>query len=170
MFLWRGLAAAGAALALASAAQADQPRQNPASCHGQAELRPLQRLTIVTSHGPRRFMVELAGNPRQRELGLMCRRTLGPDHGMLFDFKAPQPQIAFWMRNTLIPLDMIFIRPDGYVLKVAHDVQPLDESPVSGGGLVLGVLELPAGRAAQLGIMPGDKVLHRMFRRYSADQ
>jgi len=73
--------------------------------------------------------------------------------------------VAFWMRNTLISLDIIYIRPDGVVLSIARNVKPLDESPVPSGGRVRAVLELAAGRAAQLGILPGDRIEHRIFAR-----
>lgn len=159
----RSLLTLGAALALAPAAHA-LPRQDPASCKGQPELKPLQPLAIVSSGKTFRFMVEFADTDRTREYGLMCRRSLAPDRGMLFDFKQPQ-QVGFWMRNTLIPLDIIYIRPDGVILSIARNARPLDESPIPSGGVIRGVLELAGGRAAQLGILPGDRVLHRIFPR-----
>lgn len=159
----RSLLTLGAALALAPAAHA-LPRQDPASCKGQPELKPLQPLEIVSSGKTLRFMVEFADTDRTREYGLMCRRSLAPDRGMLFDFKQPQ-QVGFWMRNTLIPLDIIYIRPDGVILSIARNARPLDESPIPSGGVIRGVLELAGGRAAQLGILPGDRVLHRIFPR-----
>jgi hypothetical protein len=161
----RGLLALGAALLAAPAAAAwaqDIPRQDPANCRGQPEIKPLQPLKLVTSRGTYAFLVEFADSDRQREYGLMCRRSLAPDHGMLFDFKTPQPT-AFWMRNTLIPLDIVYIRPDGRVLSIARNAAPLDESPLPSGGDIRGVLEIAGGRAAQIGLMPGDKVVHRIF-------
>jgi uncharacterized membrane protein (UPF0127 family) len=149
-------------LLFATAAQAELPRQDPAHCKGQPVLKPLQPLTIVTAKGRTQFAVEYAANNLTREYGLMCRRSLQPDRGMLFDFKAPQ-EVAFWMRNTLIPLDIVFIGADGRVISVAHGAQPFDETPLPGGGPVRGVLEIGAGRAAQIGLLPGDKVLHRIF-------
>jgi uncharacterized membrane protein (UPF0127 family) len=159
-----GLLALAAALVLGPPASA-LPRQDPAACRGQPELKPLQPLEIRTSNGPARFLVEFAGSDKTREYGLMCRRKLAPDRGMLFDFHRPVDGVAFWMRNTLIPLDIIFIRPDGKVLSIARNVRPLDESPVPAGGRIRAVLEIPAGRAAQLGILPGDRVNHRIFPR-----
>ena len=153
----------GAVLAFAPGAQAQIARQDPASCHGQPELRPLQPLTLRTGRGPVRFMVEFAANDRTREYGLMCRRAVAPDRGMLFDFKVPSDGIAFWMRNTLIPLDIVFIRPDGRVLSIARNVPPLDETPVPAGGQIRAVLELASGRADQIGLMPGDQVTHHIF-------
>ena len=134
-----------------------------AHCVGQPELKPLQPLTLVTAKGRYKLMVEVAATERTREYGLMCRKIVAPDRGMLFDFKAPMQNVAFWMRNTLIPLDIVYIRPDGTVVSIAKNVPPLDETPVPAGGIVLGVLELAAGRADQLGLQPGDRVLHRIF-------
>jgi uncharacterized membrane protein (UPF0127 family) len=163
--LRRGLLALAALLAFAPAAMAEIARQDPAHCQGQPELKPLEPLQIQTSKGPAKFMVEFAGTETTREYGLMCRKSLAPDRGMLFDFGQPLDGAAFWMRNTLIPLDIIYIRPDGTVLSIARNVPPLDESPVPAGGRIRTVLEIPAGRAAQLGIMPGDRVLHRVLPR-----
>ena len=162
----RGFLALALALAFVSPAAAQQiPRMDPAHCKGQPELTPLQPLEIATSNGPARFMVEFADTDRTREYGLMCRKVVAPDRGMLFDFKGPMQGVAFWMRNTLIPLDIIYIRPDGTVLSIARNVPPLNESPVPAGGTIRAVLELASGRAAQLGILPGDRITHRIFPR-----
>jgi uncharacterized membrane protein (UPF0127 family) len=163
----RGLVALGFALALGSAARAeiDLPRQDPAHCRGQPEIKPLQPLTLVTSKGAYKFQVEFADTDRKRSYGLMCRKALAGDRGMLFDFKAPMNDVAFWMRNTLIGLDIVYIRPDGTVLSIARNVRPLDESPVPAGGRTRAVLELRAGRAAEIGLLPGDRVVHRIFPR-----
>ena len=139
------------------------PRMDAAHCVGQPLLKPLQPLTIETSKGPVKFMVEFADTDRSREYGLMCRKQVPAFGGMLFDFKAPMAGIAFWMRNTLIPLDIVYIRPDGTVLSIARNVPALDETPVPAGGTIRAVLELSSGRAAQLGILPGDKIVHRIF-------
>jgi uncharacterized membrane protein (UPF0127 family) len=160
------VASLAAALACAwPAAAQDIPRMDPAHCVGQPELKPLQPLTLVTASGAHKLMVEVAATERTREYGLMCRKRVAPDRGMLFDFKAPMQNVAFWMRNTLIPLDIVYIRPDGTVVSIAKNVPPLDETPVPAGGTVLGVLELAAGRADQLGLAPGDHVVHRIFPR-----
>ena len=82
---------------------------------------------------------------------------------MLFDFRGPTDNVAFWMRNTLIPLDIVYIRPDGRVLSIARNARPLDETPLPAGGQIRAVLELAGGRAAQIGLLPGDKVAHRIF-------
>jgi len=164
--LGRGGLAAAILLALAPATPAGAiPRQDPAHCAGQPEIKPLQPLAIRTSRGRAKFMVEFANTDVTREYGLMCRRSLAADRGMLFDFMRPTDGVAFWMRNTLISLDIIYIRPDGVVLSIARNVKPLDESPVPSGGRVRAVLELAAGRAAQLGILPGDRIEHRIFAR-----
>ena len=171
----RGWAALGAALVLAAAAEAkprppaaeatavEIPRQDPRRCRGQPVLKPLEPLTIVTARGPARLKVEMADTPLKREYGLMCRRSLAADRGMLFDFGAPSENVAFWMRNTLIGLDIVYIRPDGRVLSVARNAAPLDETPIGAGGVVRAVLEIPANRAAELGIQPGDRIVHRIF-------
>ncbi len=122
----------------------------------------LETVEVVTSRGRARFQVEIAATRAEQERGLMFRKSLAPDRGMLFIYKRPQPA-AYWMKNTLIPLDIIFIQPDGKVLSIARNARPHDETPLPSGGLVLGVLELAGGRAAQLGLLPGDRVLHRIF-------
>ena len=129
---------------------------------GQARELRTETLVILTHRGPHRFQVEVADNEATRERGLMFRKALAPDHGMLFDFKTPQP-VSFWMRNTLIPLDMVFITADGRILSIARNAAPLDETPIGSGGDVLGVLELRGGRAAELGLEPGDRVRERIF-------
>lgn len=166
----RALAALGLALSLAlgavpPAAQAEIDRQDPGRCVGQPVLKPLQPLVIATAHGPARFEVEMADTPMKREYGLMCRTKLAPNRGMLFDFRVPSDDVAFWMRNTLIGLDIVYIRPDGTILSIARNARPLDETPIPAGGTIRAVLEIRAGRADQLGLKPGDKVSHRIFAR-----
>jgi uncharacterized membrane protein (UPF0127 family) len=164
--LSRGFLALALTLAFAAPVAAQQiPRMDPAHCKGQPEIKPLQPLEIATSRGAAKFMVEFADTDRTREYGLMCRKALAPDRGMLFDFKTPVDGAAFWMRNTLIPLDIIYIKPDGTVLSIARNVPALDESPVPAGGRIRAVLEQASGRAAQLGILPGDRIVHRIFPR-----
>jgi uncharacterized membrane protein (UPF0127 family) len=119
----------------------------------------------VTAKGRFAFQVEYADSFAERETGLMCRRALAPDRGMLFDFRQPTDDVAFWMRNTLIPLDIVFIRPDGRVLSIARNARPLDETPLPAGGEIRGVLEIAGGRAAQIGLQPGDQVMHATFAR-----
>lgn len=87
----------------------------------------------------------------------MFRRSLGPDRGMIFPFAAPE-QATFWMKDTLIPLDLIFIRADGSIANIAAKARPMDETLLPSEGMVDAVLELAGGRAAELGIRPGDRV------------
>ncbi len=122
----------------------------------------LQKLTIVTGSGPHEFQVEVMRTDQERERGLMERRFLPADRGMLFDFRNEQP-VAMWMKNTYIPLDMVFIRRDGTVLRVAERAEPLSERTIESGGPVLGVLELNGGAAALIGLQPGDKVDYPLF-------
>ena len=166
----RGLAALAAVLGLAACAPApaaraeiDIPRMDPDHCTGQPVIRPLQPLVIDTARGPAKFMVEMAVNDRERSYGLMCRKALAPNRGMLFDFGEPEEGVNFWMRNTLIGLDIIYIAPNGRIVSIARQARPLDETPLPAGGVVRGVLEIAGGRAAQLGIEPGDKVESRIF-------
>lgn len=112
----------------------------------------------IEGHGRRHvFTVEIARTASQQETGLMNRRALAPDAGMLFPFDPPRPA-SFWMRNTLIPLDMIFIRPDGSIARIAANTVPMSETPIAVDQPMTAVLELAGGRAAQLGIQEGDRV------------
>jgi uncharacterized membrane protein (UPF0127 family) len=116
-------------------------------------------LTIRSANGVHRFTVDVARTFEQQETGLMFVKSLGPNRGMIFPFDQPQ-MASFWMKNTLIPLDMIFIRADGRIARIAT-AKPLDETPVLAGEPVTAVLEIRGGRAAQLGIHAGDKVVWR---------
>jgi uncharacterized membrane protein (UPF0127 family) len=113
-------------------------------------------LTIRSATGTHLFTVQVALTPEQQEHGLMFYRSLGVDQGMIFPYDPPQ-DVSFWMKNTLIPLDMIFIRADGTIARIAT-AKPLDETPVPAGEPVAAVLELRGGRAAELGIREGDTV------------
>ena len=121
-------------------------------------------LTIVGGSGRHAFQVEVARNDADRAQGLMYRRNLPPDRGMLFDFGRLQP-ISMWMQNTYIPLDMIFIRPDGSIARIAENAEPLSTRTIPSGEPVLAVLEVPGGTAARLGLKAGDRVEHPLFRR-----
>ena len=121
-------------------------------------------LTIVGGSGRHAFQVEVARNDADRAQGLMYRRSLAPDRGMLFDFARVQP-ISMWMQNTYIPLDMLFIRPDGTVARIAENAEPLSTRTIPSGEPVLAVLEVIGGTAARLGLKPGDRVEHPLFKR-----
>lgn len=125
-----------------------------ASVAGAAETR---TLTIETAQGPRQFEVELAVAPEERAKGLMFRRRLADDAGMLFDFGREQP-ISMWMRNTYIPLDMIFAFEDGTIHRIAANTEPFSERTIRSGEPVRYVLEIAGGRAAELGVEPGDRL------------
>ncbi|TCP62025.1 hypothetical protein EV663_103213 [Rhodovulum bhavnagarense] len=109
--------------------------------------------------GQARFEVEVADTAEQRARGLMYRETLATGAGMLFIYPRPH-RAMFWMKNTLIPLDMIFLDPVGRVLRVHTDARPMDETPIDGGPGVKAVLEINAGMAARLGITPGTELRH----------
>ena len=112
--------------------------------------------------GMARFTVEIADTPAERAQGLMHRETLPQSSGMLFIYGRPQ-HLAFWMRNTLIELDMVFIDPEGIVRHIHHRAQPLDETPISGGNGLISVLEINGGLAERLGMTVGSEVQHPAF-------
>ena len=126
-----------------------------------AEPQVLDKSELVLESGERtfRFEVELAAEAEERRVGLMHRREMGADRGMLFDFGRVQP-VSMWMRNTYIPLDMLFIDEGGEVVNIAHDTVPHSEAILSSAGPVRFVLEVPAGTSRLLGIGPGDVVRH----------
>ena len=124
---------------------------------------PVDELVIETANGQHHFTVELALSPQQQAQGLMFRQSLASDHGMLFDF-GQERMAGMWMRNTFIPLDMLFIGRDGRIRRIAADTTPLSEATISSGVPVRAVLELAAGTSARLGIAPGDRVRHRFFQ------
>jgi uncharacterized membrane protein (UPF0127 family) len=134
----------------------------PASGLAQLQRFPTSELTIVTASGPQKFTVELATTPPQMEQGLMFRQSLAPDSGMLFDFKTPS-MASMWMKNTLIPLDMLFIDAQGRIVNIAERTVPGSLDPVGAAAPVRAVLELSGGTAARLGIRPGDRVLFPIF-------
>lgn len=114
-------------------------------------------LTVHTATGSHRFQVEIADTDAARTQGLMYRQSLAPDAGMLFIFDVTAP-VAFWMKNTYVPLDMVFIRADGRVQRVEADAEPLSERQIDSGAPVRYVLELLAGTAAKIGLTRGDRV------------
>ncbi len=126
-----------------------------------AELQPLE---IATKSGVHTFVVEVAKTDEERARGLMFRRELPEGTGMLFDFR-PEQEVAMWMENTYISLDMIFIRSDGRIHRIAENTEPLSRRTIPSGGPVGAVLEVIAGTSRKLGIAPGDRVAHPLFSR-----
>ncbi|MEX6507500.1 DUF192 domain-containing protein [Jiella sp. M17.18] len=113
--------------------------------------------TLVTDSGRHKLDIEIAATESERETGLMNRSSMPQDHGMLFVFDATGP-VAFWMKNTLIPLDMLFIDDKGTVKSIKTNAQPLDETPIPSGVPVRYVLELNGGAAARLDVKTGDRL------------
>jgi uncharacterized membrane protein (UPF0127 family) len=146
--LFLGLGLLFSALALASAAQ---PRK------------PLTPLEIASGGKVHKFNVEVVVSAEDMARGLMNRREMAADAGMLFDYKTEQGGVSFWMKNTFIPLDMIFIKADGTILNIHERAIPHDETPIAAAGPVRAVLELNGGTASRLSIRPGDKVRHAVF-------
>ncbi len=127
-----------------------------------AQAASVQPLEIVTKNGVQVFSVEVATTEQEKETGLMYRKELPDGKGMLFDF-SPEQQVSMWMKNTYIPLDMIFIRADGRILRIAENTEPLSTKIIPSGGPTKGVLEVIAGTAKKYGIAPGDRVAHPLF-------
>jgi len=123
-----------------------------------------QALEIVSKSGVHVFSVEVMRTPEEKAKGLMYRRELAEGRGMLFDFSPEQP-VSMWMKNTYLSLDMIFIRADGRIARIAENTTPESEAIIPAGVPVRGVLEVIAGTAKKYGIAPGDRVAHPLFDR-----
>jgi len=123
---------------------------------------PTSRLEVITDRGSYFFDVELALTPDERATGLMYREKMDIRHGMLFRFDSVRP-VTMWMKNTLIPLDMVFIRQDGIVAGIKHNAQPHSEDLISSGEPVGYVLELNAGVADGIGLEPGNRIVHQII-------
>lgn len=162
----------GAALALALGIMACSPATADAGHHHKSDAMPAPTgavgvhpisglkvipLAIATKSGTHQFRVEVAVTGEEQEKGLMFRTAMGADEGMIFPMDPPR-MAAFWMKNTVIPLDIIFIGPNHRVLNVAADAVPYDLTPLPSTGPAAAVLELNGGRAAQIGLKPGDKI------------
>ena len=132
---------------------------------GSALAADARTLEIVTGNGVHSFSVEVMTNDADRAKGLMFRRELPEGQGMLFDFERDQ-EIAMWMENTYIPLDMIFINGDGRIRRIAENTTPLSRATIPSGGPVRGVLEVIGGTTRKFGIKPGDRVAHPIFSRH----
>ena len=123
---------------------------------------PTTKIVIDTAHGPVSFTVEVAADEASRQKGLMYRTELAPDAGMLFDFEKPALE-TFWMKNTPLPLDMLFIRQDGTISTIVTNTVPYSEEPIPSSEPVRAVLEINGGRSAALGIGQGDRVHAAIF-------
>jgi uncharacterized membrane protein (UPF0127 family) len=155
------IVAALAGLAACSPMSSDAGAQSSASA-ASASRHPVSGLEVIplrvdTARGPHAFRVEVARSEAEQAKGLMFRTAMGPDEGMLFP-RTPPDIASFWMRNTVIPLDIVFIGLDHRIINIAANAVPYDETPLSAKGTTLAVLELNGGRASALGIGPGDKV------------
>ncbi|MBR0719687.1 DUF192 domain-containing protein [Bradyrhizobium liaoningense] len=129
---------------------------------GAVQAANFQPLEIATKSGVQVFAVEMATTEEEKQTGLMYRKELADGKGMLFDF-SPEQEVTMWMKNTYISLDMIFIRADGRILRIAENTEPMSTKIIPSGGLAKAVLEVPAGTAQKYGIRPGDRVAHPLF-------
>jgi uncharacterized protein len=124
----------------------------------------LERFEVVSGGRTHVFQVEVMRTAEEKARGLMFRQFMPEDRGMLFDFDREQP-VSMWMRNTYIPLDMLFIKSDGAIHHIHERAQPLDETPISSRGEVRFVLEINGGIAAKLGLKAGDRAGHALIRK-----
>ena len=162
-----GMIALGLAIGLAACTQAEAPASaaavEAAAVHPESGL-PIVPLTITSGGKNIDFRVEYTTTPQAEMKGLMFRTELGPNEGMLFPNKimnpgAPPAPRSFYMKNTVIPLDLIFIAPDSTIESIAANAVPYSLDSIESQGPVIAVLEIPGGRAAELGLKPGDKVV-----------
>jgi uncharacterized membrane protein (UPF0127 family) len=156
--LRRGIALLLAAALIASSApaRADEPLHESLDHYPTAEVR------VESAGRSHVFHVWIADTEPRREQGLMYVKRLKPGGGMLFVFPSAQPQ-SFWMKNTLISLDLLFIAPDGRIIRIAPSAKPLSEATIDSMGIVRGVLEVAGGTSERLGIKAGDRVRHPAF-------
>jgi uncharacterized membrane protein (UPF0127 family) len=152
-----GWAARRAALCVIVLAMLSAPFLSPASAMRRESLK------LLTAQGERAIEVEITETPEEKAQGLMFRSKLADTSGMLFFYERPQ-EITMWMRNTYIPLDMVFIRANGVVHRIEAHTVPLSEDIVASRGEVTACLELAGGAAERLGLKPGDRVEHRYFQ------
>lgn len=122
----------------------------------------LEPLSIETGSAVQGFLVEMARTPEEQSKGLMYRKSMAADHGMLFPLKQPR-QVSFWMKNTFIPLDMLFIDADGTIVQIIENAEPHTLTPRRSVGPVSAILEINGGLSKQLGISPGQTVRHSFF-------
>jgi uncharacterized protein len=128
-----------------------------AACAQTSSALPVETIVIDARGGPARFKVEVAADLESQERGLMNRKNLAPDAGMIFDFHRAQ-FVTFWMKDTYIPLDMLFVRADGTISTIEPNAIPMSTDPIRSREPIVAVIELNGGRAHDLGIEPGDKV------------
>lgn len=142
------------ALVLAVACTADEPAyEAPPHLAGL----PMSEVAVETSSGTHRFRVWIAADPASRANGLMLVHEMPPDYGMLFLFEQTQ-YTSFWMRDTVLPLDLVFVGADGRVVNIAHETRPFTEDPIPSAAPVIAVLEVLAGTAARIGLAVGDRI------------
>lgn len=154
--VWSILLALALTACKGPAAEPAPAASSDAAVHPESGLRVIP-VTITHAGKGYVFKAELAQSPQEQAKGLMFRTALGPDEAMLFPFDPPKVA-SFWMKNTVIPLDLVFIAPDGRVTNIAPQAKPYDESKLQSVGVVKAVLEIPGGRAKELGIAAGDGV------------
>ncbi len=168
--VWRrALVVLGVVVALTTAfsatgAQAQRLRPHEPLNPAKAQSLPISPLAIKSAATEHQFTVELAQTETQRSTGLMHRNYLAPDRGMLFNFHTERPE-QFWMRNTFIPLDILFVRATGEIIFIAQETTPHSDKPVGPTQPVQAVLELAGGTTKRLGIKIGDTVQHDIFRK-----
>src|SRR5215471_20176734 len=133
-----------------------------AACASESVALPVETIVIDTHKGPARFKVEVAGDAASQERGLMYRKQMAQNAGMIFDFGRPR-FATFWMKNTYIPLDMLFVRADGTISSIEPNAAPLSEQTIPSHEPIVAVIELNGGRAHDLDIEPGDRVHAPMF-------
>jgi uncharacterized membrane protein (UPF0127 family) len=168
---WLAAGLAGAVMLAAcspgegATARAQAPAATAAATAARHPVSGLEVIDLVVERGSKKlaFKVELADTPEAQARGLMFRTELGDFEGMIFPSAEPGPR-SFWMKNTPLSLDIIFIGPDGRITNIAADTVPYSLDSVSSKGDASGVLELRAGRAKALGIVPGDKVSYKLTR------
>ncbi len=133
------------------------------SCMSQAKEPIMQSLTISTKSGNEiLYMVEIASTQKQMQRGLMYRKSMPEDQGMLFEYR-PKQEVSMWMKNTILSLDVLFIDSTGNIINIVKNTTPFSQRTIPSGGVVLGVLELNAGQAEQHGMQAGDQVSHPLF-------
>jgi len=159
MTIWKAVAAAMLVLGFASGAVPGDvaAARTPAVVRHPVSGLPVVRLAVTSGHKVHTFRVEVARTTQEQATGLMFRSVMGADEGMIFPMQPPR-EASFWMHNTVLPLDIVYVGPDGRIITIAANAVPYDDTPIGSGGPVKGVLELNAGRAAALGIKVGDKV------------